>query len=194
MKKSTSVSIILFLLSGICFTSFLIYNTLESRKQSAFITDIKVLDENNLKLGIKFWKEYPNLKGQPSIDLENDLIAMISGTTCNIYRYSDLINNNKETLLYSFKFERYTLANGKYYTNGFAIKDGYLYEIRGCYGDNGIEVWDYSGNRIIYKDISLILGTTNEPQGIHIYNNKIYIGLTEFTNGSNWTYTVGYLE
>ena len=143
------------------------------------------------------FKEYPNLKGQPSIDRENDLIAMVNGTNCKIYKYSDLINNNKETLLYNFNFSRYTTAGGKEYTNGFAIKDGYLYEIRGCYGDNGIEVWDYSGTRVIYRDIPLVSGKNNEPQGIHIYDGTIYIGITEFPadyNASGWTYTVGYLQ
>ena len=143
------------------------------------------------------FKEYPNLKGQPSIDRENDLIAMVNGTNCKIYKYSDLINNNKETLLYNFNFSRYTMEGGKEYTNGFAIKDGYLYEIRGCYGDNGIEVWNYFGDRVIYRDIPLVSGKTNEPQGIHIYGGTIYIGITEFPgdyNASNWTYTVGYLQ
>ncbi len=158
-----------------------------------------IFDSSNpFRSGRKSWKDYPNLKGQPSIDLENDLIAMVSGTTCKIYKYSDLINNDKETLLYSFSFSRYTTEGGKYYTNGFAIKDGYLYEIRGESGDNGIEVWDYSGSRVNYRDIPLLSTNTNEPQGIHIYGGKIFIGLTEFgkpySNDPNWTYTVGYLE
>ena len=66
--------------------------------------------------------------------------------------------------------------------------------LRGCYGDNAIEVWDYSGTRVIYRDISLVPGTSNEPQGIHIYGGTIYIGLTEFSNDNNWTFTVGYLQ
>ncbi len=136
---------------------------------------------DEIKNSTKPWKEYPKIKGQPCVDSENDLLAMVSGTTCKVYRYSDLINEDKVTLLYKFSFERYTKEGGKYFCNGFAIKDGYLYEIRGCNGDDGIEVWDFSGTRAIYRDIELIEGKDNsEPQGIHIYNNKIFIGISEF--------------
>ena len=38
---------------------------------------------------------------------------MVTSTNCKIYKYSDLINNNKETLLYNFNFNRYTTEGGK---------------------------------------------------------------------------------
>ena len=147
-----------------------------------------------------WWKDYPDLKGQASVDRENDIIAMINGTTCKVYKYSDLINNNKITKLYEFSFTRTTTSGGQKYVNGFATKDGYLYEIRGAcvvsegYCGNGIEAWDYTGAKALYKKLS-IMGNDHEPQGIHIYNGTIYIGVTEIDmNNPNWTYTIGYLQ
>ena len=52
MKKNIGTVIVLILLSGICFTSFFIFNNLGARKQYNLVTDIKVLSENiSLKPG-----------------------------------------------------------------------------------------------------------------------------------------------
>ena len=132
-------------------------------------------------------KEFTN--GAPSIDKENDLIMMHAGLNAWIYKFSDF-QKGKKTLIYKVKLNS-TLPskeNGTSLANqGAVLKDGYIYQIRGfAKTNNYIEAFDLTGKSIYKKQVGTIANNT-EPEGIKIYNNRIYFGVM----GANSTYEIG---
>ena len=145
-------------------------------------------------------KPYMNL--QPSIDQDNDLIMFASKKLALIYKYSDL-KNGKKTLVYKVSLsskiaDKY--GNGStIYNQGLALKNGFIYQFRGAPGKlSYIEVFNLMG---VSQYVLKLNNNTNhkgyinrsnvEPEGIRIYNNRIFVGTTYRTNNGG-RFDIGY--
>ena len=144
----------------------------------------------------------PYKKLQPSIDESNDLIMMGTNKFALIYKYSDL-KANKKTLIYTVNLS--SKISNKYgdgttvYNQGLALRNGYIYQFRGAPGKTGfIEVFNLMGvSKYVVKlndskyHKSYYNKTKVEPEGIRIYNNRVYIGSThKESDGSR--FDIGY--
>ena len=78
-------------------------------------------------------------------------------------------------------------------SQGFAIYNGFLYEVSGGYGkDAYVEVFDFSGNSMYKMKLGNGYTTSNsrEAEGIKIYDNNIYI-ISAYSGGK---VDIGYYE
>ena len=148
----------------------------------------------------------PNLKdktGEQTIDYDNDMIAIINKDknnkeimNCNIYEYSKWRDNKDVNALYSFSFKIKTTDCN----NGYAIHNGYLYQITGGFTEEmHIIVRDFFGNEIKNNVINVQNPKTffsdKEAEGIKIYDNHIYIGSKTLSkNYALERYNIGKLE
>ncbi len=133
-----------------------------------------------------------------AIDEENNLFAYRTGWKVFVYDLKQL-KKGKLVLLYSFKLS----SNLKNYSNGDvvyrqgdAIHNGYYYLYRGAPGKQAyIEVFNFLGElQYVYK-VPLSTSNKREPEGLKIYNNKIYIGSTHtMKNISGKVFDIGYFN
>ena len=141
--------------------------------------------------------------GEPSIDLTNNLIAFRSGSRVFVYDYKKLKNGVQE-LLYSFKINsskipKYSNNKSPYY-QGSSIKGGYFYVYRGDTGkDAYIEAFNMLGEPIYYKKLTTIGYPTpginsREPEGLHIYNNTLFVGSAHFDGSGKSVFDIGYFK
>ena len=115
---------------------------------------------------------------ETSVDESNDLISMRAGENVYVYKLSDA-KKGKLNLLYQFPLEP---ANGLN-RQGFDIYGGYYYVITGKSGKNiVVSVYDMYGNRtdrkVFYIHKNYASKCDEEPEGIKIYNNYVFIGYT----------------
>ena len=115
---------------------------------------------------------------ETSVDEANDLISMRAGENVYVYRLSDA-RKGKLNLLYEFPLEPGNGLNRQ----GFDINGGFYYVITGKAGKNiVISVYDMYGNRkdrkVFYIHKAYASKCNEEPEGIKIYNNKVFIGYT----------------
>ena len=118
-----------------------------------------------------------------AVDEENNLIAVVANKTkAFVYNYKDL-QNGKMTKVYDFTLNGgcgNTYSNGtSMHRQGIAFKDGYIYQLRGTTGNAAyVEAFDLTGKAAYCVKVGGTYTTANnrEPEGIHIYNDIIYIG------------------
>ena len=141
--------------------------------------------------------------GEPSIDLDNNLIAFRSGSKVYVYDYKELKNGNQK-LIYSFKVNsskipKYSNNKSPYY-QGSSIKGGFFYVYRGDTGKEAfIEVFNMLGESIYYKRLTTIGypspgSNAREPEGLHIYNNHLYIGSAHLDSNKRNVFDIGYFK
>ncbi len=119
-----------------------------------------------------------------SFDWENNLVAVRSSTRVLIYKANDFVNG-KLVLLYTFVMQAKSMDGTNYSRQGNAIKDGYYYQYRGFGGTKMyIEVYNYIGQlQYVYTfDPKL---KDQEAEGLKIYDNTLYVGITNSCNGCN---------
>ena len=119
-----------------------------------------------------------------SFDWENNLVAIRSSTRVLIYKANDFVNG-KLVLLYTFVMQAKSMDGTNYSRQGNAIKDGYYYQYRGFGGTKMyIEVYNYIGQlQYVYTfDPKL---KDQEAEGLKIYDNTLYVGITNSCNGCN---------
>lgn len=151
-----------------------------------------------------------------SYDKKNNLIGVMKGFTLYIYNYEDFVNNsiyrsasNNKTYVRNYNdlkyFEKYFKCNDIFdkwgATQNFILHDGYLYMLNGTNKNNYNAITAInilSGNK---KTISFSVEDINnainknkdlskaEPEGIKIYNDKIYIGVYYKYKGDNNKYS-----
>ena len=160
-------------------------NFTKNAKDSAFktLTTLKVKDSNGTV--------YSGL--DLSVDEANDLLALRSGTKVMVYRLSSA-QKGKLSLLYSFK-----ISGTSSYRQGNDIYGGYYYVLTGMPGGKmtvsaynmlgGVEYTKsfYINNAKQAKDLN------EEPEGLKIYNGKIYIGHTH-KKGNGYIFDIGILK
>lgn len=139
------------------------------------IQSIKFSDSNGANYG----------NPEVGIDEQNDMIAIRSGSRVFIYQFSEL-KKGKHVLLYQFTMSN--SINGKYYNRqGHDIANGYYYQYRGSYGTAlYIEVYNMLGELKYVRKVPVTLKEA-EAEGLKIYNNKIYIGVT-YNSSKNGRY------
>ena len=119
-----------------------------------------------------------------AFDWDNDLAAIRSGINVSIYKASDL-NRNKHTLIYSFNIANKAIDGTNYSRQGHDLANGYYYQYRGYVGSKMyIEAYNYAGE-LIYTYIFNPGFSKQESEGLKIYNNRIYIGITKNCAGCN---------
>ena len=130
---------------------------------------------------------------EPAIDKDNNLILMRSGKNILIYNYSEFQKGN-QVLIYKSKISsalpnKYDDGSSLSY-QGVTLKGGYFYVFRGSpEKDTYIEAFNLLGESMYVKHLNATSDFTitkhREPEGIHIYNNKIYIGTTHYKTETN---------
>ncbi len=138
----------------------------------------KPTDKFQEKQNIRFTSSNGASYGNPEVGIDevNDMIAIRSGNKVLIYQLSELTKGNL-VLLYQF-----TLANkidGNYYDRqGHDIANGYYYQYRGQVGSAlYLEVYNMLGE-LIYTRKEKISLNKPEAEGLKIYNNQLFIGVT----------------
>ena len=112
-----------------------------------------------------------------SFDWDNDLAAVRSGRQVLIYKASDFVNGHL-TLMYSFTLAN-TSSNGTNYSRqGHDLANGYYYQYRGYVGTKlYVEVYNLVGE-LQYTHIFSPKLKSQEAEGLKIYNNRVFIGIT----------------
>ena len=120
-----------------------------------------------------------------SLDEENDLLALRSGSKVFVYKLSDA-KKGKLKMLYSFK----VLSNG-IYKQGQDISGGFYYVLYGKKGGPmSIIAYNMLGEvaytkKFYIKNASQAQSQNEEAEGLKIYNSKIYIGHTHKLKNGN---------
>ena len=119
-----------------------------------------------------------------SFDLDNNLAAIKSGRQVFIYKASDLAYG-KKTLLYSFTLNAQSIDGTSYPRQGFDISNGYYYQYRGYAKTKMyIEVYNYVGE-LQYVYVFNPNMSNQEGEGLKVYDDSIYIGITSNCKGCN---------
>lgn len=112
-----------------------------------------------------------------AFDWDNDLAASRSGGNVFIYKASELLKG-KKVLLYQFYVPAKSIDGTNYYRQGIDINDGYYYQFRGVVGSKmSVEVYNFAGE-FQYTHTFNPKFNKQEPEGLKIYDDKIYIGIT----------------
>lgn len=123
---------------------------------------------------------YPNT--EIAFDWPNNLAAVRASNKVFIYRASDF-TNGKLTLLYSFNLVSRSADGTNYVGQGHDIANGYYYHYRGYVGTKMyIEVYNYVGE-LQYTKIFDPKLPKQEAEGLKIYNDKVYVGVTNTCKG-----------
>ena len=154
----------------------------QNKRDGAFspLTTLKVKDSSGtLYTGV-----------EAAIDEDNDMIAIRAQRNVFVYRLSSA-KKGKLDLLYSFKISETTT-----YKQGIEIYGGYFYLITGAPGGAmAISAYNMLGERqysksFYIKNASQAKKLNEEPEGIKIYNGKIYIGHTH-AYGKGYLFDIG---
>lgn len=135
-------------------------------------------------LKIKFYNNKGNVYKNPvvSFDKENLLASINVGKVVIVWDLNRFKSRNLDKKIYQFKLEdniEKVLSEKKLYKQGYVIYGGYCYILYGAANENAyIVVYDMYGQ--IKKTVKYNLrGLGFEAEGIKIYNNKLYIGITK---------------
>ncbi len=132
--------------------------------------------------------------GNPEVGIDevNDMIAIRSGNRVFIYQFSSL-KSGKQALLYQFNLS--DKIDGKYYDRqGHDISNGYYYQYRGEYGTAlYIEAYNMLGELKYVRKVPVTLKEA-EAEGLKIYNDKVYIGVTYESNKNGRYNNIYYFE
>lgn len=129
-----------------------------------------------------------------SVDDSGDLLALRSGRNVFVYRLSDA-KNGRLTLLYSFK----VADSSGTYRQGNDIANGYYYLLTGSPGGKmAITAYNMLGEKqytksFYVKNASQAKKNNEEAEGLKIYGNHIYIGVTH-KYGTGSLYDIGYFK
>jgi hypothetical protein len=111
-----------------------------------------------------------------AIDQDNDMMAVRSGRKVFVYQWSEAKAGNK-VLLYEFTISD-TVDGKNYSRQGHDISNGYYYQYRGEVGSAlYVEVYNMLGELQYVKKATVSM-TKAEAEGLKIYNNHIYVGVT----------------
>lgn len=125
-----------------------------------------------------------------AIDQDNDMMAVRSGRKVFVYQLSEALAGNK-VLLYEFTISD-TVDGQNYSRQGHDISNGYYYQYRSKVGTPlYVEVYNMLGELQYTKKITTSL-TKAEAEGLKIYNNRIYIGITYEKSGKSGRYNAIY--
>lgn len=112
-----------------------------------------------------------------AFDWDNDLAASRSGGNVFIYKASELLKG-KKILLYQFYVPAKSIDGTNYYRQGIDINDGYYYQFRGIVSSKMlVEVYNFAGE-YQYTYTFNPKFSKQEPEGLKIYDDKIYVGIT----------------
>ena len=129
-----------------------------------------------------------------SVDEDNDLLATRSGKKVMVFKLS-AAKKSRMVKLYEFEVE-----NTDTYRQGEDIKGGFYYLLLGEAGNKmRIEVYDMLGNLKYAKGFyaaskKVSVKKEVEPEGLKVYGNKIFVGLTHNKNARDVWFDVGYLR
>ena len=112
-----------------------------------------------------------------AFDWDNDLAASRSGGNVFIYKASELLKG-KKILLYQFYVPAKSIDGTNYSRQGIDINDGYYYQFRGIVSSKMlVEVYNFAGE-YQYTYTFNPKFSKQEPEGLKIYDDKIYVGIT----------------
>lgn len=141
----------------------------------------------------------------PSIDADNNFMFIKSGSNFLVYDYNQF-KSGKFVLIYksvlSSKVPSKYSDGSSVYQQGLAIKGGYIYQLRGAPGkDAYIEAFNLLGESQFVKKLNTSgmgysTAKSREPEGLQIYNNKIYIGTTKHKSETDTAsyFDIGYYQ
>ena len=148
------------------------------------------------KIQIKDSNNKPLTHLTPAIDDENNLIAISTGKWSYIYNLKDF-RNGKLNLIYKFKRSSYYDSDdgkktGTLSIQGVDLSNGYYYHFRGATNENAyIEVFNMLGKSVYHMTIGKEYEQGNkikrEGEGMHIYDNKIYVGSVYVKSNSKYS-------
>ncbi len=147
---------------------------------------------NNLKVKDSSGSAYTDL--DVSVDDASNLLALRSGRNVFVYRLSDA-KKGKLILLYSFK----VADSSGTYRQGNDISNGYYYLLTGSPGGKmAITVYNMLGEKqysksFYVKNAKQAKKNNEEAEGLKIYGNRIYIGVTH-KQGVGSLYDIGYFK
>ncbi len=147
----------------------------------------KPTDKFQEKQNVKFNSSNGASYGNPEVGIDEgtDMLAIRSGNKVLIYQLSELKKGNL-VLLYQFTLSN-KIDGGYYDRQGHDIANGYYYQYRGQLGSSlYIEVYNMLGELIYTRKVKVSLNKP-EAEGLKIYNNQLFIGVT-YESGKNGRY------
>ena len=124
----------------------------------------------------------------PSKDADKNFMFIKYGSNFLVYDYNQF-KSGKFVLIYksvlSSKVPSKYSDGSSVYQQGLAIKGGFIYQLRGAPGkDAYIEAFNLLGESQFVKKLNTSgmgysVAKSREPEGLQIYNNKLYVGTTK---------------